>query len=190
MKTFILLASILTMTVSAQEVQTLLSEAQRDILRGDRTAAKEKFLFVQKMEPNNRIAMSYLRRMAIEDKQAGVDESAALKAKMEKTIIDKLEFREATVSEALEFLGKKIAASATTGTAKVNIVQQLSETEKSVKITLVLSNIPASEALNYVANLANLAVSYEKFAVVVKPKTATQPAPVTKPAEGIKINGL
>ena len=189
MNKLLLLASILTMTVSAQEVQTLLSEAQRDILRGDRAAAKEKFTFVQKLDPNNRIAMSYLRRMAVEDKQAGVDESAALRTKLEKMVIEKIEFRDATVSEALEFLAKKIAAPASGG-AKVNIVQQLSDAEKSTKITLVLSNIAASEALRYVADLANLSVSYEKFAVVVKPKSAAQPAPAPKPAGGIKVDGL
>lgn len=183
MKIILFLASIFTIAASAQEVQTLLSEAQRDMLRGDRAAAKEKFTLVQKVEPNNRIAMSFLRRIAIEEKQAGVDESAALRLRLEKTTIDKLEFRDATVAEALEFVGKKIAA-ASPGSVKVNIVQQLSEVEKSAKITLSLSNIAASEALRYVADLANLGVSYEKFAVVVRPKTAAQPAPAARPLGG------
>ena len=33
---------------SAQDVQTLLTEAQRDFIRGDRAAAKEKFTIIQK----------------------------------------------------------------------------------------------------------------------------------------------
>ena len=180
MKIVLILASILTMTVAAQEVQTLLSEAQRDLIRGDRAAAKEKFTLVQKVEPNNRIAMSFLRRIAIEEKQGGVDEAAALRARVEKTIIDKIEFRDATVAEALEFLGKKIAA-ASPNSAKVNIVQQLNDAEKETKITLSLSNIAASETLRYVADLANLTVTYEKFAVVVRPKAAQPPA-APKPA--------
>lgn len=177
MKTLLILASILTMTVGAQEVQTLLSEAQRDYIRGDKAAAKEKFTMIQKVEPNNRIAMTYLRMIAAEDKKGGTDDAAALRQRVEKTVIDKLEFRDATVGEALEFVGKKIAAS---GGAKVNIVQQLSEAEKSAKVTISLSNISASEALRYVADLANLSVSYEKFAVVVRPKGAAQPAQAPK----------
>ncbi len=47
MKTLILLASILTIAASAQDVQTLLTEAQRDFIRGDRAAAKEKFTIIQ-----------------------------------------------------------------------------------------------------------------------------------------------
>ena len=41
-------------------------------MRGDYTEAKEKFRLVQKMEPNNNLAYSYLRRIA--------GEEAALKA--------------------------------------------------------------------------------------------------------------
>jgi hypothetical protein len=188
MKIFILLTSIFTMTLCAQEVQTLLTEAQRDYLRGDKAAAKEKFAMIQKVEPTNRVAMSYLRMIAAEEKKNGPDDAAALRGRVEKTVIEKIEFRDATVGEALEFLGKKIATAP--GGGKVNIVQQLSDAEKAVKITLMLNNIPASEALNYVANLANLTVSYEKFAVVVKPKSIAQPAAAPK-ADGVpKIPGL
>ena len=39
MKTFIILASVLTLAASAQDLQSLLSDAQRDFIRGDKTAA-------------------------------------------------------------------------------------------------------------------------------------------------------
>ena len=177
MKTSILLASILTIAASAQDVQTLLTEAQRDFIRGDRAAAKEKFTIIQKTEPNNRMAANYLRMIAIEEKKTGTDEAASLRKTMDATIIDKIEFRDATVSEALEFLGKKIATAG--GGAKVNIVQQLGDADKGTKVTISLNKVPASEALKYVATLANLEVSYEKFAIVVRPKSAA-PAPAGK----------
>ncbi len=186
MKTFIILASILTLAASAQDLQTLLSEAQRDFIRGDKAGAKEKFTLVQKADPKNRLANTYLSLIAAEEKKNGGDESAGLRKAMEAIIIDKVEFRDATVSEALEFLGKKISASG----GKVNIVQQAGEAEKAVKITISLSNISASEALRYVAGLANLEVGYEKFAVVVRSKAGAQPAQAPKPAGGIKIDGL
>ena len=189
MKIFTLLTSILTITLCAQEVQTLLTEAQRDFLRGDKAAAKEKFTMIQKVEPNNRLAMTYLKMIAAEEKKAGPDDAAALRGRVEKTIIEKIEFRDATVGEVLEFLGRKI--SAVPGSAgKVNIVQQLSDAEKSAKVTLLLNNVPASEALRYVADLANLMVSYEKFAVVVKPKAAAQPAAAPRGGSTPRIPGL
>ncbi|MEK0450666.1 MAG: hypothetical protein RL088_2934 [Verrucomicrobiota bacterium] len=169
MKLLALLTSILTIAASAQDVQTLLTEAQRDYIRGDRAAAKEKFTIIQKAEPNNRIAANYLRMIAAEEKKQGVDETAGLRTRMEKTVIDRIDFRDATVGEALEFLGKKVAA-ANPNADKVNIVQQLTDEQKGARITLSLNNIAASEALRYVTELANLSVSYEKFAVVVKPK--------------------
>jgi hypothetical protein len=189
MKTFILLTSILATTLCAQDVQTLLTEAQRDFMRGDRAAAKEKFAMIQKVEPTNRVALSYLRMIAIEEKKAGGDESVVLRARLEKTTLDKIEFRDATVGETIEQLGRKISA-ASPGSVKVNIVQQLSEQEKSKKITIALTNIAASEALRYVAELADLTVSYEKFAVVVKPKSQAAPVAAPKTDGGIRINGL
>lgn len=189
MKAFIILASVLTLAASAQDLQTLLSEAQRDFIRGDKAAAKEKFTLVQKADPKNRLATTYLGLIAAEEKKNGGDESAGLRKAVEAVIIDKIEFRDATVSEALEFLGKKISASGGK-VAKVNIVQQMSDAEKATKITISLSNISASEALRYVAGLANLEVGYEKFAVVVRSKAAAQPTQAPKPAGGIKVDGL
>jgi hypothetical protein len=181
MKLLLILSTMLTVTLAAQEIPALLSEAQRDYLRGDIAAAKEKFTLVQKADPNNRIAVSYLRRIAAEAGKGGVDEAQLLRKAMESTVIDKIEFRDATVSEALEFLVKKIAASSG-GKVKVNIVQQLTETEKSARVTLVLNNVPASEALKYVSSLASLKVTYEKAAIVVS--SANAGLPVGKSAGG------
>ena len=64
MKIIILLASILATTAAAQDVATLLTEAQRDFIRGDRASAKEKFALIQKVEPRNKIANTYLTMIA------------------------------------------------------------------------------------------------------------------------------
>ena len=76
MKTFIILASVLTLAASAQDLQSLLSEAQRDFIRGDKAAAKEKFTLVQKADPKNRLANTYLSLIAAEEKKNGGDDSA------------------------------------------------------------------------------------------------------------------
>ena len=47
-------------------------------------------------------------------------------------------------------------------------------TEKTV--TLSLQNIPASEALKYIAEASNLQVEYDNFAVKIKPAAALAPA--------------
>lgn len=79
MKLLLILSTMLTVTLAAQEIPALLSEAQRDYLRGDIAAAKEKFTLVQKADPNNRIAVSYLRRIAAEAGKGGVDEAQLLR---------------------------------------------------------------------------------------------------------------
>ena len=58
---------------------------------------------------------------------------------------------------------------------------QIPEEQKSQTITLSLSNVPFTEALRYLGDVANVSFAYEKFAIVVKPQTAA-PTASTLPA--------
>ncbi|MEI9898235.1 MAG: LptA/OstA family protein [Chthoniobacter sp.] len=93
-------------------------------------------------------------------------ESAALQ-KAEKIIIPKIETREATLPEMLDFLHAKAIEFDPEKTG-VNIVLQPG-TESDARITVSLTNIPLSEALRYTASLANLQVRAEPNALVLAP---------------------
>lgn len=84
-------------------------------------------------------------------------------------LLPSVEFQEATVQEAVEFLRVK---SNTLDDVKqgVNIVLRLPKDHPSTKITLSLRNVPLSEALRYVAGLAGLALHAEAHAFVLEPK--------------------
>ncbi|MGV3532110.1 MAG: M56 family metallopeptidase [Chthoniobacteraceae bacterium] len=119
-----------------------------------------------------------------------------LRQKLRTLIIPRLEFHQATLSEALDFLKKKSMDldTAETNPAQrgVNIVVRRSSTsaepnlpqkerstdavEKAPRITLSLRNIPLEEALRYVAELAHLRISIEQDAVALIEKGD----PVTK----------
>ena len=83
-----------------------------------------------------------------------------IEKKAKETVIAKFEFKDATVPDALKMF--------TTATGiKVFYVPPKDD---NVKLTLSLTNVPASEALKYITELANLKFTYKKDGVHVTPK--------------------
>ena len=175
----------------AADVADLMTEAQRAYLRNDYASAKEKFEIVRKLDPNNRTATSYLRLiLAEEQKNAGKGDRNATQEALKKLIMEKVDFREASLAEALEFLklkGNQLAG----GKVAINFVMQLDEQTQARKVTIAMQKVPFSEVLRYVGDLADVQFVYEQYAIVVKPKGAAQPpqAAVENPG-GVKIPGL
>ena len=105
-------------------------------------------------------------------------------AAAEKIILSQVDFRDATLREAVEFLAAKSKALDATGVG-VNIILKEMEKAGAVEITLKLTDIPLSEALRYVAALANCELVAEEFALVIRPLPAGKvPAPNADPEKG------
>lgn len=181
-----------SVALGGQELSDLLTEAQRAYLRGEIAVAKEKFELVRKLDPQNRIAVSSLRRIATDEAKATAElgPGNATKVALTKLIIPKLDLREASLAEALEFLRQK-GNQLDDGKTAINFVVQLDDATKATKVTLSLSNVPFSEVLRYIGDLAQVEFVYDRFAINVKPKGATA-APVAAPKlnTGIKVEGL
>ena len=181
-------------TAVAQDTDDLVKEAQRDYVRGDAAKAKEKFELVRRLDPNNRTAIMYLRRIVAEEAANPANKQApnATQTALQQVILPRVELREASLAEVLDFLrqkGNQIAE----GKVAINFVTQLDDTQKAAKITLALQNVPFTEALRYVGELGGVQFVYERFAIVVKPKGAAPATPATAPqagAGGVKIQGL
>ena len=187
------LASFVSTSVAA-DVADLMTEAQRAYIRNDLAAAKEKFELVRKMDPANRTAVSYLRRIMADEIQqnAGKAPRNTTQEALKKIILEKVEFREASLPEALEFLKQK-GTQLGEGKVAINFVLQLDEQTQNAKITITLQKVPLAEVLRYVGDLAGVQFVYEPYAIVVKPKGAAQSAPTTTAAESPgapKIPGL
>lgn len=88
-----------------------------------------------------------------------------LQKQYESVILPKVEFGEVTLSEAVEGL-KALAKNASNGKMVPNIIVRGEEVGQR-KVTLTLSNIPLSEALNYMAQLTNSKATYDKYAVTI-----------------------
>ncbi len=121
----------------------------------------------------------------------------ALRRKLDRIIIPKLEFRDATVPEAIDFLKKKsveLDDLSPPGAGGVNIVlkpdsglepttSQLpgaSNNPLDTRITVSLTNIPLGEALKYVTGLANLKYKIEPHGVSIVPLSGATDVLVTK----------
>jgi hypothetical protein len=93
-------------------------------------------------------------------------ESAALK-KAGEIILPKVDFREATVAEMVNFMRAK-AAELDPEKSGVNIILQPG-TGAEARITISLANIPLIEALRDTAHLAGLKLRVEANALVIEP---------------------
>ena len=110
------------------------------------------------------------------------DETKTIRALLE-TVIPKLELKDATVREAVAFVKSEVSA---------NIVLKLPEEERNgggspaapnpneARITLSLTNIPAGEALKYIASLAGLKIRIEPYAVTIEPLSVVTDQLITK----------
>ncbi len=166
-------ALFLAPEVQAQNVQQLLSEAQKNYMRGDLETAKRQFQTVNRIDPKNPTAIGFLRRIAAEAKQST---GVSLEKQLAGVIIPKVEFRDATLGSALDYL-KQALSKTTDGKTSVNFIVQLSDEQvKTQTVTLNVTGLPFTEILRYVGGLANVEFVYDKYAVVVKPKGGTASA--------------
>lgn len=176
---------VTTMTLAtgsfASDLSDLLTEAQRSYIRGDLADAKKKFEMIRNADPNNRTAYSYLRRITADEaaQKASKTPPNPTQDALTKLVLEKVDFREASLSEVLDYLRQKAAQSS--GKVAVNFVQHLDEATRNAKVTLTLQRVPFTEVLRYIGDLVGVQFSYEPYAIVVKPKGAA-PAPVANTA--------
>ena len=161
------------------ELQRLLTEGQAALMKNDLATAKADFTWVLQIDSHNKTAIGYLRRIAVQEGQQ--NKGAALEKQLDGLTIPKLEFKEATLGSALDYM-KKAADKISNGKVAVSFVMEVPpEQVNSQPVTLSLTNIPFTEALRYIGGVAGLNFTYEKYAIVVRPNgsaapTATVPA--------------
>jgi ATP/maltotriose-dependent transcriptional regulator MalT len=174
-----------------EDIADLLTDAQRAYVRGDLAAAKEKFSLILKVDPGNRTAQAYHRRILADERTqaAGKPPGSATEEALRKIILDKVDHREASLADLLEFLRQKGNALGG-GKVSINFVLQLDEAAKASKVTITLERVPFTEVLRYIGDLANVQFTYEAYAIVVKPKSASAAVEAPKQPNGIKIDGL
>jgi len=122
----------------------------------------------------------------IEQPQVDSSGREQIRRKLDDIVIPKIDFQEATVAEALEFLKKRSEALDTTESDPsrkgVNVVLKLDpdSPEAKARITLALTDIPLRAAIDYVSKAASLKTKIEPYAVAVVPMSESTDVLVTK----------
>ncbi len=122
----------------------------------------------------------------IEQPQIDTRGTASINRKLDEIIIPKIDFRDATVREALDYIKQRAASldSVEQDPARkgINIVLKLSPDapESASRITLSLTDVPLRAAIDYVARAANLKLKVEPYSVVVVPQSEPTDVMITK----------
>jgi hypothetical protein len=90
--------------------------------------------------------------------------------KMKQTIIAKVEYSDASVTECMESLTIQIKAATEQKFSPNFILKDPMGRLKDKSITLQLANIPASQVLQYIATTAQCKIVYEEHAIVIEAK--------------------
>ncbi len=100
---------------------------------------------------------------------------AYITEKMDKIIFPTVLFQNATVDEAIEFIrikSKDLDTSESDPTRKgISVILRSGDAPASAKISLDLKDVPMSEALRYICDLAQMKYKVESYAVVISPIT-------------------
>lgn len=169
---------------AAEEVKRLLADGVAAFGKGDYAAARGSFETAYQIDSRNLVAINYLQKIKVLEK--GVSRPMSQERQLAGVIVPKVQLKDATIGTVFDYL-KSTAAKLTEGKVVVNFVLKLPEdVVKTQTISLNMSGVPYTEVVKYVAELANLQVEYQQYAVLVTPKPGAAPVPVSVPvpAEG------
>ena len=140
----------------------LMGAAQRAYLGGDYDTATQLFAQVLEMDPQNTLAIQFLRKIKMSEAgQAPTAPQDPLKA----LVLPKIEFKDATFAAALDFFKAEAGKQSVT----VSFVAQLPAAQMQHTVTLSLSNIPFLDALTYLCQLNGATYKVQPYAIVIMP---------------------
>ncbi len=153
-----------TPAAAADDLKTSYQQGRALFYAGQLEAAREKLAPVLAKNPNH---LETQAMMAQIKQQLGEGENT-LKSSYQKVVLEKVEFSNVELSEALQavrFLSRK----ATNEKISANVIVANPELAKK-PVSINLTQVPLSEVINYLAQMAGAKVTYDKVAVVLSPK--------------------
>ena len=95
---------------------------------------------------------------------------SALEVRLQKMIIPTVNFQDATIEEAVEYLRLNKGCDPPEGVSReVNVILKTDPTKPSRTFSIDLKGVPRGEALRYLAEMAGLKLGYHSHAVVISP---------------------
>lgn len=149
-----------SVVLAGDDLHVIYQEGRAAFFAGQFDLAREKLSQVLVANPSHMETRAMIAQI---DQKLG-SENTVLKKSYEKIIIDKIEFTDVALAEAIEAV--RIKAKQATGEKVIpNIILKDPELGKKT-VSINLSKIPLTEVLNYLAQLAGARLKYDKTAVI------------------------
>ena len=156
-----LCAALSPVAVRAQDdLHVIYEEGRAAFNAGQFELAREKLAYVLTKNPNHLPTQAMMAQIT---QKLGAD-NTLLRKSYEKIILEKIEFNEAPLDEALQAV-RAFTRKATQDKVSPNIIVKHPEIGKKT-VSLSLTNVPLAEVLNYLAQLSGSRLSYDKNAVM------------------------
>ncbi|CAN5164694.1 hypothetical protein BH23VER1_BH23VER1_13370 [soil metagenome] len=174
-----ILLSLSPADVSAQQgaasLRQLHAEGRAAFYRGDYETARVKLAQVLEAKPGHAETRALMARLnVLAEEQSG---NPAMERKMASIIIDSIDLKDVTATEAVEYLVLKTKSRSDDEFRPNIVLKEVPGEDAAPKFTLQLNNVPASYALSAIGNLAGLKFNYDKYAIIGTPRNpAAEPA--------------
>ncbi len=146
-------------------LQVIYEEGRTAFYAGQYELAREKLSKVLEKNPSHPQTLAMMATI----KQKIGEDNTALRHSYEKVILPKFEVTEVTLDESLQAL-RILARNASKGAVVPNIIIKNPDLGKK-QVSLSLTSVPLSEAINYLAQLAGAKLTYEKSGVMFSSPT-------------------
>ncbi len=156
-------AVLLTVAVStaADDINALFQQGRAAYYKGDLALAKRLLTQVNAADPRHIETRAILARIKLEMPGDG----PTLKERYAAVRLPKLNLQDATLAECLEAL-TIISRNASEGKVSPNFILKAQD-KASAKVTLSLTDVPLTAAIDYVAEMSGTKARWEKHAVVI-----------------------
>ncbi len=153
----------LTVAVStaADDLNAIFQQGKAAYYKGDVALARRLLNQVAAADPRHIETKAILARIKLENP----DEGPSLKEKYAAVKLPKLDMQDATLSECLQAL-TIMSRNATDGKVQANFILKAQDKAQQ-KVSLTLTDVPLTTAIEYVAELAGTRAKWEKHAVVI-----------------------
>ncbi len=154
----------------AEDLNAVYQQGRAAFYQGDFTTAQQLLARVAAANPKHAETANMLAYIRANHKAA----DQTLKNQYAAVILPKVEMADVTLTEAIEGL-RVLAKNASGGKVTPNVIVKGEELGQR-KLSLSLSNVPLSEALNYVTQLVGAKAAYDKHAVILSTLADTSTA--------------
>ncbi len=152
---------LITAPVSAEDLNAVFQQGRAAFYRNDYATAYQLLSRVAAANPKHTETNNMLAFIRSNHK---IDEGT-LKQKYATVILPKLDMQDVTLAEAIDGL-RTLSKNASGGKVTPNLMIKGADIGER-KLTLALSNIPLTEALNYITQLTNTKATYDKHVVIL-----------------------